>query len=191
MNTELPLAVSCDALVLLLEEMPLPQEDWLVEPQRLIAPEGKGLQKKRSQLRRFECEVAEWRVVPLDAGCLDEAYSVERQWQQQPNDPEQAYLRRCFQRFEKMGLCGVLLYAFDRPVGYAIAADCGFGGGYILAARALENPPGSRAMLHRQLALLMQKQIPELRWINLGWIGGAQERQNRLSYNPISPNSIE
>lgn len=189
MDIRLPSAADCEELGLLLDDAELPG-DLYVDADTLISPTGKRLQRKRVLLRRFESACPRWQSKPLDSS-LDEAYALERLWQTSPDDRQQEYARRCFRSYRELGLVGVLLWDGQRAAGYSMSAFCGQTGGYILLLRALPSPAGVSAVLHRETALLLRQRQPELRWINLGWVGGEQEHKNRLSYQPFTAAQFE
>ena len=162
------------------------QEECLCPPGQLIAPQGRLPQKKLALMRRFEAACPGWRAQPLTPANLDAAYSLERRWQSQQEQPAQLeFVRRCFREYAQRQLTGCLLWDGRQPVGYAMAMLTGETHAAILVLRALPTPAGVTAVLYRETALLLGRQLPALAWVNLGFLGGEQERQNRLSYQPL------
>lgn len=161
-------------------------EECLCAPGQLIAPQGRLPQKKLTLMRRFESACPGWHVEPLTAANLDTAYGLERRWQSQQEHPDQLdFVRRCFREYAQRQLVGCLLWDGRQPVGYAIAMATGDTHAAILVLRALAVPAGVTAVLYRETTRLLQIHLPRLAWVHLGFVGGEQERQNRLSYQPL------
>lgn len=187
LREELPIWANCREIAMLgsRERPSLPAEEYLIDPDTLIDLPGKGLQKKRSQLRQFLESCPGWQADVITKLNIDTAYVMERQWQRRQGDAaELSFVRECFRNYFALGLHGVLLTDGFRPVGYSISALCGQEGAFILVMRLPAATAGAATMLYRETARALKAEQPALRWINMGFSGGAEERKLRLSYSP-------
>lgn len=167
--------------------------DYIYKTADLASYSGKRLHAKRNFCNRFEAShLDSWSFVPIDGSIIPDCIAMLSDWENQNADrlaagidDEHDAILRCFNDFAALGLDGGALYAEGRLIGFTvgeqISSDC-----YCTHfEKAYPEIDGAYAMLCRESAKRLQRERPELCYINReDDMGNPSLRKSKLSYKP-------
>lgn len=167
--------------------------DYIYDIHNLADLPGRKYQRKRNHLNRFRKEHPACSIAPIDRAILPDVEQMVQRWHESRCTPdgkdeyhmERVALHRAFEKWEELGLEGVVL--LENGVILAMAAgsfltDETFD---IHFEKALEEVDGAYAAINQGFAAYLRDKYPALRYLNreddLGLPG---LRKAKLSYYP-------
>lgn len=166
--------------------------DYVYHIDDLADLKGRKFQQKRNHLNRFLETWPDCHVKSLDNTNLGVARNLIDHWfyhrQQEPGanlQLEQVALRRALNRYDDLGLEGLVLYAGGEPVAVTMGSRLSEDTFDIHFEKAREDIPGAYGAVNRFFAQYLREKYPMLHYLNreddLGLPG---LRKAKLSYHP-------
>ena len=167
--------------------------DYLYTIDALADLRGRKRQKKRNHLNRFQAAHPDYEVQPLSADNLEEAKALVDAWfaHRQESDPQGDYLlekralRRAFDRYDSLGMEGILLREGSEVLAMTMGSRLSGDTFDIHFEKAREDVDGAYGTINCEFARYLRLKHPELRFLNreddLGLEG---LRKAKLSYYP-------
>ena len=164
--------------------------DYLYEIEKLALYPGKHLHGKRNFCNRFEAENT-WRFEPMTDEHIAPCLTMLRSWEGSHEDSTLIYehkaILRGFEHMRELGLLGGVLYAGDAIAGFTLGERISDDTFCTHFEKAYAEIPGAYPMVCREMARLVQTQIPQIRYVNReDDMGLPSLRESKLSYKPES-----
>ena len=167
--------------------------DYIYLTEKLAEYPGRHLHSKRNFCNRFEAE-HDWKYVPMTKELLGECRELLDSWLHDSAERltddisyETSAITRCFDSFELLKLEGGVLYADGRPVGFTVGEVISEDTYCTHFEKAFSDLDGAYPMLCRECARQIQKEHPEISYVNReDDMGNPSLRRSKLSYKPES-----
>lgn len=167
--------------------------DYIYDIEKLATLPGRQYQRKRNHLNRFRLNHPDCRMIPIDEALLPRVKAMAEEWyaSRSASDPEndfhmeQVALRRAFEKWEELGLYGVVLMENGKILAMTAGSFLNEKTFDVHFEKALEEADGAYAAINQAFAHHLHEKYPNLRWLNreddLGLPG---LRKAKLSYYP-------
>lgn len=152
---------------------------------------GKALHSKRNFCNYFEANNS-WEYRAIDAGLIPECIEFMDNWLMENAERldssvshELTALLTAFENFDALGLEGGALYANGQMIGFSMGEKCTANCFICHFEKARYDIKGSYPMVCRELARMVRKNHPQVRFINREEDMGIEAlRRSKLSYKP-------
>ncbi len=167
--------------------------DYVYNIDDLADLKGRKFQKKRNHLNRFRSLYPNWRTETLTPANMDAVREMAAQWYEKrlENDPtadfhlEQRALRRALDRYDLLGLEGLVLYDGDRVIAFTIASQLSGDTMDVHFEKALEDVDGAYPAINQAFAQHLREKYPHIRYLDREEDMGIEGlRKAKLSYCP-------
>ena len=142
--------------------------DYIYELNAIATLAGKKLHGKRNFCNRFESS-HDWRFEPLSSALFDDCRSLLIEWEagrDDFNEEEDQAIDRVFQDWDSLGMVGGVLYAEGAPVAFTIGEAVRPDTMDVHFEKARNEVPGAYPMIAREFARYLQREFPDLRYLN-------------------------
>ena len=167
--------------------------DYVYSIDDLADLKGRKFQKKRNHLNRFRTLYPNWRTETLTPANLEAVRQMAADWyrvrlehdHQADFHLEQRALRRALDRFDALGLEGLVLYDGDRVIAFSIASALSEDTMDVHFEKALEDVDGAYPAINQAFAQHLRDRHPQLRYLDREDDMGLEGlRKAKLSYCP-------
>ncbi len=167
--------------------------DYVYNIDDLADLKGRKFQKKRNHLNRFRALYPNWRTEALTPANVEAVRQIAAQWYRSriEQDPtadyhlEQRALRRALERYEALGLEGMVLYDGERPVAFSIASQLSEDTMDVHFEKACEDVDGAYPAINQAFAQYLRDKYLSIRYLNREEDMGIEGlRKAKLSYCP-------
>ncbi|TGE39159.1 DUF2156 domain-containing protein [Desulfosporosinus fructosivorans] len=165
--------------------------DYVYLLDKLVTLSGNKLHSKRNHINKFKKENQDWKFEQISLENLAECWEMNLHWCRANSDHvdeianESCAVRRCFNNFTALGLEGGLIRLDGRVIAFTMGERLNSDTYIIHIEKALGEIEGSYQMINREFADLIQKNYPQLIYVNreedMGFEG---LRKAKLSYRP-------
>lgn len=167
--------------------------DYVYLLDKLVNLRGRKLQAKRNHINRFKRENKHtWSFEQISAENLAECWEMNIKWCKKNNcfDDDQLMdeycaVRRCFDNYHALNLEGGLLRLAGKVIAFTMGEKLNSDTYVIHVEKAFGEIKGAYQMINREFAVLIQKNYPQLVYVNreedMGFEG---LRKAKLSYYP-------
>lgn len=142
--------------------------DYIYSVESFATLSGKKLHGKRNFCNRFET-AHDWRYEALSPAGFDDCRSLLQSWDAEKNGgnaEENEAIERMFQYWDGLGMTGGILYADGRPAAFTAGERLGSDTIDVHFEKAPDDLPGAYPMIAREFARHLQKDFPEIRYLN-------------------------
>ena len=142
--------------------------DYIYSVESFATLAGKKLHGKRNFCNRFEA-AHDWHYEVLSPAGFDDCRSLLRRWDAEKgggNAEETRAIERMFQYWDVLGMAGGILYANGKPAAFTAGERLGSDTIDVHFEKALDTLPGAYPMIAREFARHLQKDFPEIRYLN-------------------------
>ncbi len=165
--------------------------DYVYEAEKLATLSGKKLHGQRNHCNRFEKENV-WSFRPMSAADIPACRAFLNDWmascgetEKDGIDDEYEAIGRAFDAFDELDLEGGLLYANGALCAFTMGEKISNNTFNVHFEKALRGMNGAYAMVNREFVRQIQKDHPEILWINReDDTGRPALRTAKLSYHP-------
>ena len=162
--------------------------DYIYDKSDLASLAGKKYHAKRNHISRFERNY-NWRYEEINKDNIESCFEVWRGWCEDKNcsgsgklKKESCALGKALEHFEKLGLCGGLLFADDKPVAFCLGERQRSDTFITHYEKALPEYEGAYALINREFA---KNTVGNFKYINREEDTGQEGlRKAKLSYHP-------
>ena len=167
--------------------------DYVYNIDDLADLKGRKFQKKRNHVNRFRTLYPDWRVETLTPANIDAVREMAAQWYQVrlEHDPqadfhlEQRALRRALDRYEALGLEGMVLYDGDRVIAFSIASPLSDDTMDVHFEKAREDVDGAYTAINQAFSQYLRDKYLHIRYLDREEDMGLEGlRKAKLSYCP-------
>ena len=167
--------------------------DYVYNIDDLADLKGRKFQKKRNHLNRFRSLYPAWRTEALTPANMDAVREMAAKWYEArlAHDPqadfhlEQRALRRALDRFEALGLEGLVLYDGDRVIAFTMASQLSADTMDVHFEKALEDVDGAYPAINQAFAQHLRDRHLTIRYLDREEDMGIEGlRKAKLSYCP-------
>ena len=167
--------------------------DYVYAIDALADLRGRKLQKKRNHFNRFQLAHPDYTAVPLTPELLPQARALVETWfaRRAETDPQGDYLLerraldRALNRYDQLGMEGLLLYDGDRLLAMTMGSRMSKDTFDIHFEKALEDVDGAYGAINCEFARYLRLRHPEVRFLNREDDMGLEGlRKAKLSYHP-------
>ena len=167
--------------------------DYVYNIDDLADLKGRKFQKKRNHLNRFRSLYPAWRTETLTPANMEAVREMAAKWYEArlAHDPqadfqlEQRALRRALDRFEVLGLEGLVLYDGDRVIAFSIASQLSEDTMDVHFEKALEDVDGGYTAINQAFAQHLRDKHLHIRYLDREEDMGIEGlRKAKLSYCP-------
>ncbi len=167
--------------------------DYVYNIDDLADLKGRKFQKKRNHLNRFRSLYPNWRTETLTPANMDAVREMAAQWYEArlEHDPqadfhlEQRALRRALERYEVLGLEGMVLYDGDRVIAFSIASPLSEDTMDVHFEKALEDVDGAYPAINQAFSQYLRDKYLHIRYLDREEDMGIEGlRKAKLSYCP-------
>jgi Uncharacterized conserved protein len=164
--------------------------DYVYLLDKLVTLSGNKLHSKRNHINRFIKENHDWSFEQISLDNIGECWEMNLEWcKRNSNDDEIAKetcaVRRCFEHFAALGLEGGLIRKEGRVIAYTMGEKLNSDTYVIHIEKAFSEIEGAYQMINREFAALIQKNYPQLIYVNREEDMGLEGlRKAKLSYHP-------
>jgi len=166
--------------------------DYVYLLEKLVSLSGKKLHAKRNYINRFT-QKNNWSFEQITDENLPECWEMNVEWckahdcrDDEQLENEDCAVRRCFYYFRELGLEGGLIRSDGRVIAFTMGGKLNSNTYDIHIEKAFGEIEGSYQMINREFAAFIQKNHPEVIYINreedMGYEG---LRKAKLSYYPV------
>lgn len=144
------------------------EADYIYSVEAFAELSGKKLHGKRNFCNRFE-KTHDWRFEPLSPAGFDDCRRLLRRWDQEKdggNAEETEAIERMFRYWDTLAMTGGILYADGSPAAFTAGERLGSDTIDVHFEKALDDLPGAYPMVAREFARLLQRDFPEIRYLN-------------------------
>ena len=142
--------------------------DYIYSVESFATLSGKKLHGKRNFCNRFET-AHDWRYEALSPAGFDDCRSLLQSWDAEKNGgnaEENEAIERMFQYWDGLGMTGGILYADGRPAAFTAGERLGSDTIDVHFEKAPDDLPGAYPMIAREFARHLQKDFPEILYLN-------------------------
>ncbi len=167
--------------------------DYVYDIDDLADLKGRKFQKKRNHLNRFRTLYPNWRTETLTPANMDAVREMAADWYRArlENDPladfhlEQRALRRALDRYDMLGLEGLVLYDGDRVIAFTIASQLSEDTMDVHFEKAREDVDGAYPAINQAFAQHLREKYLHIRYLDREEDMGIDGlRKAKLSYCP-------
>ena len=166
--------------------------DYVYLLDKLVTLTGDKSKSKRNHINHFKKNNI-WRFEQIYSENLAECWEMNIEWckahgceDEKQLANENCAVSRCFDHFTELGLEGGLLRSEGRVVAYTMGDKLNSDTYDIHIEKALEEIQGAYQMINREFANLIQKNHPEIIYVNREEDMGQEGlRKAKLSYHPV------
>ena len=129
---------------------------------------GKKLHGKRNFCNRFE-NAHDWHYEVLSPAAFDDCRALLQSWDEEKdggNAEENEAIERMFQYWDTLGMIGGVLYADGKPAAFTAGERLGSDTIDVHFEKAIDDLPGAYPMVAREFARQLQRDFPEIRYLN-------------------------
>ena len=165
--------------------------DYVYRLEKLVTLSGNKLHSKRNHINRFKKENYDWKFELISLENLAECWEMNLDWckinarHEAEIANECCAVRRCFDHFAALGLEGGLIRSEGKVIAFTMGEKLNSDTYIIHVEKAFSEIAGSYQMINREFAAFIQKNYPELVYVNreedMGFEG---LRKAKLSYYP-------
>ena len=165
--------------------------DYVYLLDKLVTLAGNKLHSKRNHINRFKKEHQDWEFEQISSENIAECWEMNLEWCRNNSDntaeiaQECCAVRRCFENYRELGLEGGLIRAEGKVIAFTMGEKLNSDTYIIHVEKAYGEIAGSYQMINREFAEFIQKNYPELIYVNreedMGFEG---LRKAKLSYHP-------
>ena len=163
--------------------------DYIYTADKLCNLPGRHLASKRNHINKFE-RTGDWELRPLISDtALDEALAFVSLFFHEKNDPELVSEARAieemFEHYDELGVYSALLYQNGKPVAWSAGTALNSRVFDVHFEKALASAEGAYAMINREFARMIVREIPTIELFNREEDMGLEGlRRAKLSYHP-------
>ena len=142
--------------------------DYIYSVEVFASLSGKKLHGKRNFCNRFEKE-HDWRYEPLSPAAFDDCRALLKRWDAEKGGgdaEENEAIERMLQCWDTLGMTGGVLYADGAPVAFTAGERLGSDTIDVHFEKAADSVPGAYPMIAREFARQLQRELPEIRYLN-------------------------
>lgn len=166
--------------------------DYIYSAEKLATLTGKKLHAKRNFINRFEQAHPDWHTEPVTLENLPICREIAHKWQAATAEErgidtcaETLAIGRCFENFAQLEQEGILLYAGEEPIAFAMGEPISTDTYDVHFEKALDHIPGAFPMINREFARYIRSIHPNILYINREDDMGMENlRKSKLSYYP-------
>lgn len=166
--------------------------DYVYRLDKLVTLAGNKMHSKRNHVNRFMKDHQDWSFEPISSDNLGECWEMNLEWcslnsqhQEEEIANETCAVRRCFDHFPELGLEGGLIRLGERVIAYTMGERLNSDTYVIHIEKAYSDIAGAYQIINREFAALVQKNHPELIYVNREEDMGLEGlRKAKLSYHP-------
>ena len=167
--------------------------DYVYNIDDLADLKGRKFQKKRNHLNRFRSLYPNWRVETLTPVNMDAVREMAADWYNArlEHDPqadfhlEQRALRRALDRYDQLGLEGMVLYDGDRVIAFSIASQLHEDTMDVHFEKAREDVDGAYTAINQAFSQYLRDKHLQIRYLDREEDMGIEGlRKAKLSYCP-------
>jgi hypothetical protein len=167
--------------------------DYVYDINGLAELRGKKYQKKRNHLNRFRSLYPNWRVETLTPVNIEAVRQMAAEWYETrlEHDPqadfqlEQWALRRALDRYDRLGLEGMVLYDGDRVIAFSIASQLSEDTMDVHFEKAREDVDGAYTAINQAFSQYLRDKHLQIRYLDREEDMGIEGlRKAKLSYCP-------
>ena len=167
--------------------------DYVYNIDDLADLKGRKFQKKRNHLNRFRSLYPNWRVETLTPVNIEAVRQMAAEWYETrlEHDPqadfqlEQRALRRALDRYDRLGLEGMVLYDGDRVIAFSIASQLSEDTMDVHFEKAREDVDGAYTAINQAFSQYLRDKHLQIRYLDREEDMGIEGlRKAKLSYCP-------
>ena len=167
--------------------------DYVYNIDDLADLKGRKFQKKRNHLNRFRSLYPNWRVETLTPVNIEAVRQMAAEWYETrlEHDPqadfqlEQRALRRALDRYDRLGLEGMVLYDGDRVIAFSIASQLSKDTMDVHFEKAREDVDGAYTAINQAFSQYLRDKHLQIRYLDREEDMGIEGlRKAKLSYCP-------
>ena len=167
--------------------------DYVYNIDDLADLKGRKFQKKRNHLNRFRSLDPNWRVETLTPVNIEAVRQMAAEWYETrlEHDPqadfqlEQRALRRALDRYDRLGLEGMVLYDGDRVIAFSIASQLSEDTMDVHFEKAREDVDGAYTAINQAFSQYLRDKHLQIRYLDREEDMGIEGlRKAKLSYCP-------
>ena len=167
--------------------------DYVYNIDDLADLKGRKFQKKRNHLNRFRSLYPNWRVETLTPVNIEAVRQMAAEWYETrlEHDPqadfqlEQRALRRALDRYDRLGLEGMVLYDGDRVIAFSIASQLSEETMDVHFEKAREDVDGAYTAINQAFSQYLRDKHLQIRYLDREEDMGIEGlRKAKLSYCP-------
>ncbi|MDR3541134.1 MAG: DUF2156 domain-containing protein [Desulfosporosinus sp.] len=165
--------------------------DYVYLLDKLVTLSGNKLHAKRNYINRFHKGNQDWSFEPINSENLAECWEMNLIWCQTTHcekdeiAKESCAVRRCFQNFAALGLEGGLIRVEGRVIAFTMGEKLNSDTYVIHIEKAFAKIEGAYQMINREFATFIQKNYPQLIYVNREEDMGLEGlRKAKSSYHP-------
>ena len=156
---------------------------------------GKKYHAKKNHVNHFVREFPDWSIEEISPDNIAECRALDAEWFEEnleykedaTLDGEIEALNECFDHFEELGLCGLLLKVSGRPVAFTVGELMPCGNCVdVRFEKALSFAEGAYAVINMEFAKYITEHYPDAVYLNREEDLGLEGlRQAKESYKPV------
>ena len=167
--------------------------DYVYNIDDLADLKGRKFQKKRNHLNRFRSLYPNWRVETLTPVNIEAVRQMAAEWYETrlEHDPqadfqlEQRARRRALDRYDRLGLEGMVLYDGDRVIAFSIASQLSEDTMDVHFEKAREDVDGAYTAINQAFSQYLRDKHLQIRYLDREEDMGIEGlRKAKLSYCP-------
>ena len=142
--------------------------DYVYSTEAFATLAGKKLHGKRNFCNRFE-STYDWHYEPLTPAGFDDCRTLLGAWDEEKDGgdaEENEAIRRMMQYWDALDMTGGILYADGKPVAFTAGEVLCSDTMDVHFEKALDSVPGAYPMIAREFARHIQKNYPEILYLN-------------------------
>ncbi|MCI8948823.1 MAG: DUF2156 domain-containing protein [Lachnospiraceae bacterium] len=167
--------------------------DYIYDVESLASLAGKKLHSKKNHCNRFEREYPDWHWEILEEKHMKDCLALLSKWEdhhQEGQDDEmqqaeQNAVVKSFQHYHALHMAGIALYAGKTLAGFSFGEPIGKLGFDVHFEKADTEIHGAYAMVNREMARMIQRNYPDIKFVNREEDMGLENLQKaKESYRP-------
>lgn len=166
--------------------------DYVYLLDNLVKLTGDKFRSKRNHINQFK-KNSSWTFEEISSENIAECWEMNLEWCKAHGcmydvglANENCAVRRCFDYFAELGLEGGLIRSQGKVVAYTMGDRLNADTYDIHIEKAFEDIPGAYQMINHEFAALIQKNHPEIIYVNREEdLGHEGLRKAKLSYHPV------
>ncbi|MDR0434755.1 MAG: phosphatidylglycerol lysyltransferase domain-containing protein [Gracilibacteraceae bacterium] len=166
--------------------------DYVYDAKRLAEVRGNKMHGKRNHINSFLKEYPDWRFEEFGPDNFDAVSRMNDEWCLRYGCAEEESLRaehcavaRCLKHYRALGVIGGVLWVGGAVAAFSLASPLGGESFDVHVEKAFHDMRGAYQMINREMARLILRLKPEVKWINREDDAGDEGlRQAKLSYRP-------
>jgi hypothetical protein len=166
--------------------------DYVYEVRRLAELTGNKMHGKKNHVNRFIKTHEDWRFEVFGEENFTAVCRMHYEWRQRYGCGDQESLKaeycaveRCLLHYRALGVLGGVLWANGAAAAFSLASPLGNESFDVHAEKAFHDMPGAYQMINREMARLILRLYPKVKWLNREDDAGDEGlRKAKTSYRP-------